>query len=72
MKRVPLDSKNLKSVGYDAGTMQVEFNNGRLYNYQGEHIDQHYQSLVHAASPGEYFNSQVRHNPKIIGREVSK
>lgn len=73
MKRTPVDSKNIKSLGFDpkTGVLEIEFINGRVYRYTGKHMEQHHQSMMHSTSIGEYFNAQLRHNPQVIGREVA-
>lgn len=61
MERMPVTSSNLQSVGYDldSQTLEVEFNNGSLYQYsdvpQGE-----YDALMSADSKGTYFSANIR------------
>jgi KTSC domain len=72
MKRTPVTSSNIRSIGFDPtkGLLEIEFTNGRVYQYTGKNVQQHHQSMLHAPSAGEYFNAQVRHNPQILGHEV--
>jgi hypothetical protein len=69
MKRVPVQSSNLASVGYDpaTSTLEVEFHNGGVYQYYGV-PSQVYESLINAASKGSYFH----HNIKMKGYQYSK
>ena len=57
MKRV--DSTNLARVGYESGTLQIEFKKGEVYQYFNvpENI---YNGLMLAGSHGEYFNENIR------------
>jgi hypothetical protein len=61
MKRTPVKSSNLRSVGYDAATktLEIEFNNGRVYHYSNvpPHI---YEGLMAAASHGTYFQEHIK------------
>ncbi|MGH9891531.1 MAG: KTSC domain-containing protein [bacterium] len=61
MRRTPVSSSNLASVGYirERRLLEIEFQNGHLYEYYAvpEAI---YRGLLHAASPGEYFTSHIR------------
>ena len=61
MPRVPLASRTLVSVIYDADRRQleVEFRSGRRYLYF--QVPPHcYQELLHAPSKGGYFNRSIR------------
>jgi ATP-dependent DNA helicase RecG len=61
MKRIPVISSALASVGYDPQQqiLEIEFNNGGLYQYF-EVSPQIYQELMSADSHGTYFNHQIR------------
>ena len=60
MERIPVDSSNINSIGYDESSsiLEVEFKNG-LYQYFGvpEHI---YDELMSADSQGVYLNANVK------------
>lgn len=63
MKRTPVSSSNLRSVGYDpdSATLEIEFHGGRIYQYFN--VPQSiYKGLMNAASHGKY------HHRKIKGR----
>ncbi|HID53085.1 MAG TPA: KTSC domain-containing protein [Anaerolineae bacterium] len=61
MKRTPVSSSSLASVGYDSESqvLEIEFNTGRVYQYfdvpQSE-----YDGLMAADSHGSYFYHNVR------------
>jgi hypothetical protein len=61
MKRTPVTSSNVASIGYDSNskTMEVEFTSGSVYRYfdvpEGE-----YQGLVGAESIGRYLNQSIK------------
>ena len=61
MDRQSVSSSNLASVGYDPGseTLEVEFNNGRVYQYYN--VPQFmYERLMEAGSIGTFLNSQIK------------
>lgn len=63
MKRTPVSSSNLKSVGYDpiTTTLEIEFLSGRVYQYYG--VSQLvYNQLMAASSHGSFFNAYIRDN----------
>ncbi|CCH49338.1 KTSC domain-containing protein [Pseudodesulfovibrio piezophilus] len=61
MEMENVESSNLAAVGYDedSSTMQVEFNNGSIYQYFDvpEHV---FEELRDADSVGRYFNANVK------------
>ena len=59
MNRTKVISSNIASIGYENGTLEVEFNNGKIYRYAGipEHL---YLSLLSAPSKGTYFAQNIR------------
>tara|TARA_Y100000310_G_scaffold311956_1_gene358762 strand:- start:401 stop:619 length:219 start_codon:yes stop_codon:yes gene_type:complete len=61
MEHVPVNSSNLKSVGYneDEEILEVMFNSGALYRYEGVPKDEYY-GLVQADSVGRYFNKSIK------------
>lgn len=60
MIRIPVESSDIVSVGYDAQnrTLEIEFHGGRIYQYRNVDADIHAQ-LMRADSHGEYFNTFV-------------
>jgi len=61
MKRLPVMSSVMRSVGYDAptSTLEIEFENGFVYQYSGVPEDVH-AALMAADSKGHYFDSVIR------------
>jgi len=55
----PVDSSNLKSVGYDNQNLFVEFGKGTVYVYYN--VPQElYLELLNADSKGKYLNSNIK------------
>lgn len=61
MHRTPVRSTNIRSVGYDKKTeqLEIEFHQGKVYLYFDvpEYI---YHSLVSAGSKGSYFAENIK------------
>jgi inosine/xanthosine triphosphate pyrophosphatase family protein len=60
MQRVPVDSSDIISIGYDADArlLEIEFHGGRLYAYRNVDTDI-YEQLMRADSHGQYFNTFI-------------
>jgi KTSC domain len=67
MKRVPVDSTSLDSIGYDAVSMilEIEFISGKVYRYfdvpQSVHAE-----MMDADSKGQFFNTRIRNNFRYV------
>ena len=61
ISRIPVESSNLKSVGFDSRTktLEVEFRHGGVYRYL-EVPDAVHAELMKAESKGRYFQTNVR------------
>jgi len=61
MERIPVDSTNIASVGYDvrASTLEIEFRNGTIYQYYGV-PENEYSGLMSASSKGSYLNQHIK------------
>jgi len=61
MKRVPVESSAIASIGYDVedGTLEVEFSSGTVYRYLRVPADVA-AALCGADSRGKYFGEFVR------------
>ncbi len=69
MQRVPVESKALKSLSYDAGTeyLEIEFHNGNVYRY--EHVPRSvYEWLLKVPNKGGFVNRVLE--PKYPGTRV--
>jgi len=61
MERLPVQSSNLSSVGYDPDslTLEIGFNNGGIYQYSG--VPQEvYEGLMNASSKGTFFHHFIK------------
>ena len=60
MRRQPVSSSVIRSVGYDPGTavLEVEFRSGDVYRYFAVPPSVH-RGLVEAESPGAFFNRTI-------------
>ena len=67
MRRIPVESDALTSVGYDeaVATVEVEFTTGRVYRYFGVPARRH-RALMAAASHGGYFNQHIRPHYRFV------
>ena len=61
MKRQSVQSTNLRSVGYDeiSRELEIEFHSGGIYKYSSVPLSV-YQGLMNAASKGRYFHSYIK------------
>lgn len=61
MERIPVQSSNLVSVGYDtdAEILEVEFKSGAVYQYFNVPQVLHEQ-MMSAGSVGTFFNGEIR------------
>lgn len=63
MERVPVQSSNIASIGYDQDIeiLEVEFLDGSIYEYKGvtEFV---YNELMSASSHGTYLNREIARN----------
>lgn len=63
MKRVTVNSSNLKSVGYDETSqiLEIEFLHGGIYQYFDVPKSE-YNGLMKADSHGKYFVAHIKDN----------
>lgn len=61
MIRTFVNSSNLRSVGYDSGSMilEIEFNSGGVYQYLNVPTNI-YEGLMSASSHGTYFHQFIK------------
>lgn len=61
MNRVPVQSSNLASVGYDTAskTLEIEFNSGAVWQYAGVPAGVH-NAMMGADSVGKYFGDTIK------------
>jgi hypothetical protein len=67
MNRIPVNSSNVASVGYDQNTMtlEVEFTNGSVYQYF-DVPEIEYRNLIGAESVGRYLNQNIKANYRYV------
>lgn len=63
MERIPVISKHIHSVGYDAeaATLEVKFDSGAVFQYYNVPADV-YAELISAPSKGSYFDYKIKQN----------
>lgn len=63
MERTLVSSSNINSIGYEpsSSTLQIEFNNGNIYDYYDVPEEQ-YDALMSAGSIGSFFHANIRKN----------
>jgi len=61
MRRSPVDSTSLKSVGYEPSShiLEVEFQGGRVYRYF-DVPPRRYRALLDAESAGRFLNTEIK------------
>ena len=61
MLRVPVESSDLVSIGYepDSRVLEIEFANGSVYQYFNVPAQVH-SALMAAGSHGKYFQAHIR------------
>jgi hypothetical protein len=67
LERKPVRSSNVRAVGYDSGTLEVEFSDGSVYRYQDVPEKVH-KGLMRASSIGSYLamNIKGKYKHKVI------
>lgn len=63
MKRTPVESSNIASIGHDVGLrlLEIEFVNGGIYQYKDVPMWEHV-SLMSADSHGKHFTKHIKDN----------
>jgi hypothetical protein len=61
MERTPVNSSNVRAIGYnpDSEILEVEFNNGSVYQYGGV-PEYEFDGIMNATSKGTYLNSNIK------------
>lgn len=61
MNRQPVESADIKSIGYDSETqtLEIEFHSGGIYQYL-DVPDSVFSNLMNADSKGKYFHKYVK------------
>ncbi len=61
MYRTPVESSNIKSVGFDNNTLEIEFHSGGIYQYFDVPTEV-YHLFMNAPSKGKFFHKFIRDN----------
>ncbi|EGF11154.1 hypothetical protein HMPREF9123_1113 [Neisseria bacilliformis ATCC BAA-1200] len=61
MIHTPVLSSNLSSVAWQAGTLEIQFKNGRRYRYF-DVPEAVFVQLLQAPSKGRYFHRHIKNN----------
>jgi hypothetical protein len=69
MDRQSVESSNIKSIGYENGTLEVEFLNGGIFNYENVPPEEH-AALMKAESVGKHLHANIK--PVYVCRKVGK
>lgn len=66
MKRIPVNSSNLVSIGYDEKQqlLEIEFKRGGIYHYTPV-SPQLFAQLQAAPSHGEFFHANIRNDKSL-------
>ncbi len=62
MNRKPVNSSNIRSIGYDpqSATLEVEFSSAEIYQYFN--VPKYlYQNLISASSNGQFLNDYIKY-----------
>lgn len=59
MYRKNVESSNIKSIGYEDETLEVEFLNGSIYQYYNVPKDL-FDGIMNADSHGKYLNEYIK------------
>lgn len=61
LNRQFVSSSNIHSIGYEDGTLEIEFNSGGIYQYHNV-PESLYNNLMAASSHGKYFASFIKNS----------
>lgn len=64
MKRVSVDSSNVKSLGWENGTLEVEYHSGGIYHYTGVPASKHAALMTENSRPGGSVGGYIHQNIK--------
>ena len=61
MERIPVDSSNISSIGFDeaSNTLEIEFHSGAIYQYFDVPFNV-YQEIRESSSIGQYFAQHIK------------
>ncbi|MDR1207069.1 MAG: KTSC domain-containing protein [Rickettsiales bacterium] len=59
MYRLPVQSSNIKSVGFDSNILEIEFHSGGIYQYFDVPTDV-YHLFMNTPSKGKFFDQFIK------------
>ncbi len=59
MQRIRVSSSNIASIGWENGTLEVEFNDRSVYRYSGV-PETVYRAFLNAGSKGRFHHVHIR------------
>lgn len=65
MYRTPVKSSNIKSVGFDNNTLEIEFHSGGIYQYFDVPTEV-YHLFMNSSSKGRYFDQFIKNRFRWI------
>ena len=65
MKRINVQSTNIKSIWYENWILEVEFHHGWVYQYSWV-SENEYLNLLNANSVGSYFSHHIKSNYSCV------
>ena len=65
--RIPVESSNIKSIGFDedSSTLEIEFLSGTVYQYFDVPFPV-YEGLMEAGSKGQYFAQNIKGQYRFV------
>ena len=71
MERHPIQSTQIKSVGYDekTSTLEIEFHRGNIYQYNPI-TKEGYEAMMKAESPGKFFHANIKNNELVTCKKL--
>ena len=69
MKRLQIQSTNIKGIGFEDGTLEVEFKQGAVYQYSPITEDQ-FRALLESDSKSKWINENIKSKSTIKFKKV--
>lgn len=72
MKRLTVESSQIKSIGYkpEGRILEIEFHRGGIYQYVPI-LETTYQELIASVSIGQYFNEKIKNNSTVTCEKIN-
>lgn len=69
IKRTPVESSNIKSIGYENKLLVVEFKNKKIYSYIPV-SEETYKSFIASESKGGFFSEKIRKDQTLTVTQI--